>query len=133
MIMVKTPSIAVMTVLLLGGCVMSPDTDPGLDSAIKTHYAAHATEEGGKCRTPKIDTIQSHQITGNSEEGGEVMSVRYSYYDRHADMDANLGAFFHQAQTCGGMAERSFSLVRTELGYRVTAMEGEHRGEASAR
>lgn len=112
----------------LGACVLGPSVDPGLERAIKAHYAGHATEEEGHCRTPKIDTIQSHQTTGKSETGDDVMTVRYSYFDQQADMDTNWGALFHLSQPCGGIAEREFSLIRTELGYRVTAMAGEKRG-----
>jgi len=111
----------------LSACVLGPKADPGLERIIKAHYAKHATEEDGECRTPQIDTIQSHQLKDQSEDGREVMTIRYSYFDRHADMDANYGALFHQSQTCGGIAERDFSLNRTNLGYRVIEMTGERR------
>lgn len=121
---VSSLTVGIVT-LTLSACVLGPTADPGLERAIKAHYAQHATEEDGGCRTPQIDTIQSHQTTSKSEDGDEVMTVRYSYFDRHADMDANWGALFHLSQTCGGIAERDFSLTRTDLGYRVTAMTGE--------
>lgn len=127
--LLKTSSLMVSIVtLVLSSCVLGPKADPGLERAIKAHYAGHATEEEGKCRTPQIDTVQSHQATGTSAAGDEIMTVHYSYFDRHADMDANWGALFHANQPCGGFAERDFSLTRTELGYRVTAMTGEKRG-----
>ncbi len=115
----------------LGACVLGPSADPGLERVIKAHYARHATEEEGNCRTPRIDTIQSHQAKDTSGAGDEVMTVRYSYYDRHADMDADWSALFHLSQPCGGIAERDFSLTRTKLGYRVTDMTGERRGGES--
>lgn len=111
----------------LNACVLGPTADPGLERAIKDHYAKHATEEDGHCRTPQIDTIQSHQTIDTSERDGEVMTVRYSYFDRSVDMDADWGAFFHLSQPCGGITERDFSLTRTDLGYRVTDMTGERR------
>lgn len=126
------PLMMSMVVFSMGACVFGPEADSGLERVIKAHYASYATEEDGKCRTPQIDTIQNHQPTTSSETGVEVMKVRYSYFDRHADMEANWGALFHLTQPCGGIAERNFSLIRTELGYRVTDMAGEHRGNVSA-
>ena len=114
-------------VLTLSACVVGPTADPGLDRVIKAHYAGRATEEEGKCRSPRIDTIQSREPAGTSPDGEEIMRVRYSYYDRHADMDANWDALFHATQPCGGYAERDFTVVRTELGYRVNDMTGERR------
>ncbi|MGI9452404.1 MAG: hypothetical protein ACR2QH_17455, partial [Geminicoccaceae bacterium] len=81
----------------------------------------------GKCRTPEIDTIQRHEVKEKSEDGGEVVTIRYGYFDQNADMDANWSALFHLSQPCGGIAERDFSLTRTKLGYRVTDMTGEQR------
>lgn len=111
----------------LSACVLGPTADPGLERVIKAHYASHATEEDGICRTPRIDTVQSYQTIDTSGSGDEVMTVRYSYYDRHADMDADWSGLFHAGQACGGLAKREFSLTRTELGYRVTDMTGEQR------
>ncbi|MGI9501742.1 MAG: hypothetical protein ACR2RE_01630, partial [Geminicoccaceae bacterium] len=54
-------------------------------------------------------------------------TIRYGYFDQNADMDANWSALFHLSQACGGIAERDFSLTRTQLGYRVTDMTGEKR------
>lgn len=119
--------------LILTGCMSGPDQDPGLASAIKEHYAAHATEEQGACRSPKIDTIQAHRLVETSAEGEDVMMVRYSYFDRHADMDENWDKLVHLSQPCGGIAERRFVLAREKLGYRVTAMDGEHRTRESTR
>lgn len=113
--------------LSLSACVLGPKADPGLERVIKAHYAQHATEEDGICRTPRIDTVQSYQTIDQSEKGEEVMAIRYSYYDRHADMDADWSGLFHAGQPCGGLAERNFSLTRTDLGYRVTDMTGERR------
>jgi len=113
--------------LSLSACVLGPKADPGLERVIKAHYAGHATEEDGVCRTPRIDTVQSYQMTGQSERGSEVMAVRYSYYDPHADMDADWSTFVHIGQKCGGLAERHFSLTRTDHGYQVTEMSGEQR------
>ena len=116
-----------MAISLIGACTLGSGVDPGLDRVIKAYYAKHATEEDGKCRAPKIDTIQSHQSKSGSEASVDVVTIRYSYYDRHADMDSNWGALFHLSQPCGGIAERDFSLVRTDLGYRVMDMKGEQR------
>ncbi|MGI9499477.1 MAG: hypothetical protein ACR2P3_05535 [Geminicoccaceae bacterium] len=118
-------------ILTVAGCVMGPDNDPGLASAIRAHYAAHATEEEGACRSPKIDTIQEHRVVARSADDSEVVMVRYSYFDRHADMDANWDRLVHLSQPCGGIAERRFVLARGALGYRVTDMGGEHRNGES--
>lgn len=115
------------------GCVTGPSTDPGLEQAIKAHYAAHATEEAGACRAPRIDTVQNHRLVKRSEDGAEVMKVRYSYFDRHADMDADWQKLVYLSQPCGGIAERDFSLVRGPVGYKVVAMTGERRGSDGVR
>ena len=115
----------------MSGCVAGPDRDPGLTSAIKEHYAAYATEEQGACRTPRIDTIQDHQLLETTLKGEETLLVQYSYFDRHADMDANWSRFVHLGQTCGGLAERRFVLTKGDLGYQVKAMGGEHRNDGS--
>lgn len=120
-------------ILGLDGCTLGTSTDPGLEKAIRSHYASYATEELGHCRSPKIDTIQSHEPGRKADNGGEVMLVRYSYYDQHADMDANYSRLFHLAQECGGLAQREFTLQRTDLGYRVTAMGGEQQSVENAR
>ncbi len=113
--------------LIATGCAMGSGVDPGLASAIKEHYAAHATEEEGACRSPKIDTIQEHRPLETSKDSQNVMMVRYSYFDRHADMDANWDKLVYLSQPCGGIAERRFVLGRDERGYRVMDMGGEHR------
>ncbi|MGI9510068.1 MAG: hypothetical protein ACR2QJ_12060 [Geminicoccaceae bacterium] len=105
--------------------------DPRLASAIKEHYAAHATEEQGACRSPKIDSIQSHHLLDETAEGEKVMMVRYSYFDRHADMDADWNRYAHAGQTCGGMTERRFVLAEGDFGYAVIDMDGERRGGQS--
>ncbi|MGI9500997.1 MAG: hypothetical protein ACR2P3_13245 [Geminicoccaceae bacterium] len=111
--------------LSIAGCASGESGDPALASAIKDHYAAHATEEQGACRSPKIDSILDRRLVKRSTDGDDVMMVRYSYFDRHADMDANWNRYAHAGQTCGGIAERRFVLSRGDLGYRVTDMSGE--------
>lgn len=121
-----------VAVFALSGCVLGPGNDPGLASAIKKHYASHAAEEEGACRSPKIDTIQEQRRLESSADGGEVLQVRYSYFDPHVDMDAAWDKLVHLSQPCGGIAERRFVLVKSDLGYRVTSMSGEHQhGEST--
>jgi|GEM_PF-1852954 len=115
--------------LLMTGCVIGPSDNPRLASAVKQHYAAFATEEQGGCRSPKIDTIQEQRLVETSTVGNEVMMIRYSYYDPHVDMDADWDKLVYLSQPCGGIAERRFVLKKTDLGYRVTEMSGEHRHE----
>lgn len=126
-------SLSLAGVLAIAGCVTGPSTDPGLEQAIKAHYAAHATEESGACRAPRIDTVQNHQLIKRGDDGAEVMKVRYSYFDRHADMDADWQKLVYLSQPCGGIAERDFSLVRGPVGYKVVAMSGERRGSDGVR
>ncbi|MEZ5934863.1 MAG: hypothetical protein R3F54_23595 [Alphaproteobacteria bacterium] len=113
--------------LLLAACAGASDEDPRLTSAIRGYYAAHATEEQGACRSPKIDSIQDRHVLERSAEGGEVMLVRYSYFDRHADMDADWSRLVYLSQPCGGIAERRFEIIRGATGYQVTGMSGERR------
>lgn len=121
-----------IVLISLSACVMGSAEDEGLTSAIREHYAAHATEEQGACRSPQIDTIQAHEALEKSADGDEVMLVRYSYYDRHADMDKAWDKLVYLSQPCGGIAERRFVLAKDALGYRVKEMSGEgHRGESA--
>lgn len=122
-----------LAVLATAGCVMGPSDDPKLANAIKQHYAHHATEEQGACRAPKIDTIQEQRLVEKSDDGGDVMIIRYSYFDRYVDMDADWDRLVHLSQPCGGIAERQFVLAKSPLGYRVTDMSGEQRSGESAR
>ncbi len=122
------PSIVLLT---MAGCALAPDDDQGLALVIKEHYAANATEEEGACRNPKIDSIQEHRLLETTADGDDVMMVRYSYFDRHADMDANWDRLVYLSQPCGGIAERRFMLEHGELGFRVTGMGGEHRNGES--
>lgn len=125
--------VPVMGILGMTGCMVGPENDPGLTSAIRAHYTAHATEEQGVCRSPKIDTIQDRRLVDMSAEGEEVMLVRYSYFDSHADMDAAYDKLVHLSQPCGGIAERQFTLTKTDVGYHVTDMGGEHKSATGPR
>ncbi len=114
-------------------CALGPATDPELASAIKAHYTAHATEEQGACGSPQIDTIQTHQTLETSANDEEVMLVRYSYFDRHADMDEAWDKLVYLSQPCGGIAERRFVLEKGARGYRVKEMSGEQQDRESTR
>lgn len=121
------------SVLLLtaAGCAAGSEDEQRIAQAIKEHYAAYATEEGGTCRSPKIDSVQEHRLLETTTDGFDVMMVRYSYFDRHADMDANWERLVYLSQPCGGIAERQFVLARSEFGYRVMDMDGELRNKES--
>ena len=124
-----------MALLALTACSSDHETleRHRLTSAIKDHYAAHATEEQGECRSPKIDTILRKDLLAPTADGQEVMKVRYSYYDRHADMDQNLDRLVYLNQPCGGIGEREFQLSPSPVGYKVMAMSGERRIKGSQR
>jgi hypothetical protein len=114
--------------LLLGACALAPDDDPRLTAAIKAHYAAHAAEEQGACRRPRIDSIQERRrVARPAEDNSEVLEVRYSYFDRAADMDADWSRLAYLGQPCGGIAERRFVIRRGAAGYEVIGMSGERR------
>jgi hypothetical protein len=121
------PITAVIGLVLLSGCVIGPDLEDGIEVAIEQHYAGRATEEDGLCRTPSIDTIQAQQLVRSEPNGIEVLSVRYSYYDRYADMDVDYNQLFVAGHRCSGFAERKFIMQRTDLGYRVVSMGGDKR------
>lgn len=123
----------VLAAVSLSGCAAGSANDQALASAIKAHYAAHASEEQGLCRSPQIDTIQTHQTLETSANGEQVMLVRYSYFDRHADMDAAWDKLVYLSQPCGGIAERRFVLAKSALGYHVIEMSGERQGRESTR
>lgn len=129
----RLPALVSVAALGVFGCTVGPGYDPGLASAIKAHYAAHATEEQGNCRSPRIDTIQEARLLETTADGGDVMLVRYGYFDRHADMDANWSRLVHLSQPCGGLAERRFVLTKDGVDYRVSDMDGERRDEESRR
>ncbi|MEM7042837.1 MAG: hypothetical protein AAF543_08495 [Pseudomonadota bacterium] len=118
--------------MVMTGCAISP-ADRTLASVIKQHYAAHATEEEGACRTPRIDTIQEQRLLERSSDGSEVMMVRYSYFDSHADMDERWDKLVYLSQPCGGISERRFVLIKDDFSYRVTEMSGEHHGDEGIR
>lgn len=122
-----------LALLALAGCSGKERYDGGLTSAIRDHYAANATEEEGVCGSPKIDTILEHRPAESTADGQEVVMVRYSYFDRHADMDAALDRVVHLSQPCAGIAERRFTIEGGPPGYRVAAMSGERRDEESRR
>jgi hypothetical protein len=133
----RMPCLALSTAILLivTACTSSQGSHSKhrLVSAIKQHYAAHATEEQGACRSPKIDTIMQQYLLERAAAGQEVMKVRYSYFDRHADMDANLDRIVHLSQPCGGIAEREFTLSQSPVGYQVMSMSGEQHEQESQR
>ena len=121
-----------LALLTIAGCSLEPDRDPQLTAAVKKYYATHATEEGGNCRKPKIDMIYEHRIVDASSDGADVMVIRYSYFDRHADMDANHDWVVHLSQKCAGITERQFVVARQDIGYHVKDMTGELRdGEST--
>lgn len=129
----RWPQGLLFTLAILAGCAPASAPEAGLQSAIKAHYAAHATEEDGACRSPRIDTIQAHRLIEKTAEGEDVLMVRYSYYDRHADMDQAWDKLVHLSQPCGGIAERRFVLASDGRAYHVTGMSGETTGEPPAR
>jgi hypothetical protein len=57
---------------------------------------------------------------------GEVthLRVRYSYFDPSAPGGADWTRVLQAERECTGLAERDFTLVSTDLGYKVIEMSG---------
>lgn len=117
-----TRAAAVLPLLLLpfGACAMGPTHDP-LGVAIQRYYAAHAQEEDGRCRQPRIDTISERRVLERHGQASRLY-VRYSYFDPSVNMDTTWDSLFNKALACSGFAERDFDIEQTEIGYRVTGM-----------
>lgn len=83
---------------------------PAIESAIRDHYARHATENAGRCPQPHISSITNVEVLEDDPEQ-LVVRVRYSYGDRSVqaddpgapECDAFAGRIFTVADTPGGL------------------------------
>jgi hypothetical protein len=105
---------------LVGCTSIAPQDD--LAAEVTRYYAAHASEEDGRCTSPAIASVTKRKVLGSTGEVTHVR-VRYSYFD------ANAGAtdwtrVLQAPRACTGVAERDFTLVSTDLGYKVMQMSG---------
>jgi hypothetical protein len=110
---------------LVGCTSMAPQDD--LAAEVTRYYAAHASEEDGRCTSPEIASVTKRKVLGSS---GEVthLRVRYSYFDASAPGATDWTRMLQAPRACTGVAERDFTLVATDLGYRVMQMSGPVRG-----
>jgi hypothetical protein len=112
--------------LLALGCLASCTTMPPSDDVttkIAQYYAEHASEEGGRCAEPEIASVTKRKVLGSS---GQVtqLRVRYSYFDASAPGATDWTRVLQAPRACTGVAERDFTLVSTDLGYKVMEMSG---------
>jgi hypothetical protein len=116
-----------LALALLAGCTsMAPQDD--LAAKIAQYYAEHASEEDGRCAAPEIASITRRKVLASS---GEVtrLRVRYSYFDPSAPGEADWTRVLQTERQCTGVAERDFTLVSTNLGYKVVQMSGSARAQ----
>jgi hypothetical protein len=106
---------------LVGCTSMAPQDD--LAAKIAQYYAEHASEEDGRCAAPEIAGVTRRKVLASS---GEVthLRVRYSYFDPSAPGGADWTRVLQAERECTGVAERDFTLVATDLGYKVIEMSG---------
>jgi hypothetical protein len=106
---------------LVGCTSMAPQDD--LAAEVTRYYAAHASEEDGRCTSPEIASVTKRKVLGSS---GEVthLRVRYSYFDASAPGATDWTRVLQAPRACTGVAEREFTLVATDLGYKVMQMSG---------
>jgi hypothetical protein len=106
----------------LAGCATTPPPDD-VTTKITQYYAEHASEEGGRCAEPEIASVTKRKVLARS---GEVthLRVRYSYFDASAPGATDWTRVLQAPRACTGVAERDFTLVSTDLGYKVMQMSG---------
>jgi hypothetical protein len=116
-----------LALALLASCTsLAPRDD--LAAEIARYYAEHASEENGRCAAPEIASVTKRKVLASS---GEVthLRVRYSYFDPSAPGAADWTWVLQAERACTGIAERDFTLVSTDLGYKVIEMSGPVRGQ----
>ena len=106
---------------LVGCTAMGPRDD--LAAEVAQYYAAHASEEDGRCASPEIATVTKRKVLASSAETTRLR-VRYSYFDPSAPGATDWTRVLRAERPCTGFAERDFTLVRGPLGYQVVEMSG---------
>ncbi len=116
------PTAGALALALLVGCTATPP-QAALAAEIAQYYAEHASEEDGRCATPEIASLTRRKVLASS---GEVtrLRVRYSYFDPSAPGGTDWIRVLQAERECTGVAERDFTLVSTDLGYKVIEMSG---------
>ena len=110
----------------LAGCASAPQDD--VATQITQYYAEHASEEDGRCAAPEIASLTRRKVLASS---GQVthLRVRYSYFDASAPGATDWTRVLVSDRECTGVAERDFTLVSTDLGYKVVQMSGPVQAE----
>jgi hypothetical protein len=123
----RAPAMALVGLAGLVGCTSVAPQDE-LATKIAQYYAEHASEEDGRCAAPEIAGVTRRKVLASS---GEVthLRVRYSYFDPSAPGAADWTRVLQAERECTGLAERDFTLVATDLGYKVIEMSGPVRKE----
>ena len=117
---------ALVLASLLGCTSMAPQDD--LAAEVAQYYAAHASEEGGRCTSPEIASVTKRKVLGSSAEATRLR-VRYSYFDPSAEGATDWTRVLRTERACTGFAERDFTLARGPLGYQVVEMSGPVRAQ----
>jgi hypothetical protein len=105
--------------LVASACGLAPPDD--LAREVNRYYAAHASEENGACRSPAIASV-----TERTELEGDLVTVRYTYYEP-GEGETDWPTVFHKPAACTGTGERQFTVERTKVGLEVTGMTGPRR------
>lgn len=113
---------SLLALAYLSGCTSLPPRDD-LAAEVAQYYAKHASEEDGRCTQPEIATVTKRKVLASR---GEVtrLRVRYSYFDASAPGATDWTRVLQAERACTGFAERDFTLVATDLGYKVLEMSG---------
>jgi hypothetical protein len=111
-----------LSLACISGCTTAPPADD-VTTKITQYYAEHASEEGGHCVAPEIASVTRRKVLASS---GQVthLRVRYSYFDASAPGATDWTRVLQAPRACTGVAERDFTLVSTDLGYKVMQMSG---------
>ena len=107
---------ALALVACAGGVTGELAGQPGLLSALKGHYDAHALEEHGLCGSPELGLVTSSSV---EQLSADRLAVRVSY--AYSDPTAKL------AGQCRGFGTRSFTVARNAAGFEVLEMTGPRR------
>lgn len=98
----------------------------GLLLDISNYYHRHATEEGGRCKSPYIDGV-TEAATTDPEDGVFEVHLHYYYRDFLNDGDDDCDPKFRPLRCtimreCRGFAVRDFRVAKTEAGFDVIDM-----------
>lgn len=113
---------SLLALALVVGCTSTAPRDE-LAAEIAQYYAEHASEEDGRCAAPEIASVTRRKVLASSG-GATRLRVRYSYFDPTVPGGTDWTRVLQAERECTGVAERDFTLVSTDLGYKVVAMSG---------